>query len=157
MKKDKITIMFSRLFPTTHSRRGEPTRFIEQVMLGDKIHTIRRQYDKWRVLADKTHARRYDISLCQWAATPRRSKHHQVGLLDGRIGVQRIQLLYFADTDNIIATVDGNIDVAIETLAANDGLSVDDFKEWFFGKNRREYGNNEYNGCIIHFTDFRYS
>lgn len=145
--------MFSRLFPTTHSRCGEPTRFIENVMLGDKIHTIRRHYDKWKILADKTHEKRYAISLCQWSATPRRSKHKQIGLLDARIGVQRVQLLYFAETDNIIATVDGK-DVPVETLAANDGLSVDDFKEWFFGKNRT--GNDEFNGCIIHLTDFRY-
>lgn len=156
MRKEKITIMFSRLFPTTHTRRGEPTRFIEKVMLGDKIHTIRRHYDKWRVLADKTHEKRYDIALCQWAATPRRSKYNQIGLLDGRIGVQRVQLLYFADSDNVIATIDGNFDVPVETLAKNDGLSVDDFKDWFFGKNRRENGNDEFNGCIIHLTDFRY-
>ena len=153
MRKDKITIMFSRLFPTTHSRRGEPTRFIEKVMLGEKIHTIRRHFDKWKILADKTHEKRYSISLCQWAATPRRSKHREIGLLDSRIGVQRVQLLYFAESDNIIATVDGK-DVPVETLATNDGLSVEDFKEWFFGRNRTE--NDEYVGCIIHLTDFRY-
>lgn len=145
--------MFLRLFPTTHSRRGEPTRFIEKVMLGEKIHTIRRQYDKWKVLADKTHEKRYSISLCQWAATPRRSQHRQIGLLDSRIGVQRINMLYFAESDNIIATVDGH-DVPVETIAENEGLTLPDFKEWFFGKNRTE--NDEYNGCIIHLTEFRY-
>ena len=67
IRKDKITIMFSRLFPTTHSRRGEPTRFIEKVMLGEKIHQIRRNYDKWKILADKTNEKRYSISLCQCA------------------------------------------------------------------------------------------
>lgn len=146
--------MFSRMFPTTHSRRGEPTRFIEKVMLGEKIHCIRRQHDRWKHLAEKTEKSRYDISLCQWSATPRRSKPHQVGLFSGTIGVQRVQMLYFHETDNIIITVDGNIDVPVETMAANEGLSVNDFKEWFFGKNRT--GNDEYNGCIIHFTKFRY-
>lgn len=145
--------MFSRLFPTTHSRRGEHTHFIENVMTGDKIHTIRRQYDRWRVIADKTAARPYTIALCQWAATPRRSRYHQVAAINAVIGVQHVQMLYFANTDNIIVTVDGT-DVPVDEIARNDGMSVTDFKEWFFGRNRTE--NDEFNGCIIHFTDFRY-
>ena len=110
-------------------------------------------YIETRIRFDKMREKRYSISLCQWAATPRRSKHREIGLLDSRIGVQRVQLLYFAESDNIIATVDGK-DVPVETLAENDGLSVEDFKEWFFGRNRTE--NDEYVGCIIHLTDFRY-
>lgn len=152
-RKDKITIMFSRLFPTTHSRRGEPTRFIEKVMLGEKIHQIRRSYDKWKILADKTNEKRYSISLCQWAATPRRSKHVEIGLLESRIGVQRIVMQYNAKADSVLATVDDK-EVPIETLAENEGLSVNDFKDWFFGKNRDE--DATYNGCVVHLTEFRY-
>ena len=153
MAKRKITIMFSRLFPTTHTRRGEPTKFIEKVMLGEKIHTIRRQYDRWKHLADKCTDERCDIALCQWRATPRRSNHVQVGLLSSRIGVQRISMQYFPETDSIIATVDGQ-DIDPKIIAENEGLSFDEFKEWFFGRNRNEH--DEYNGCIIHLTDFRY-
>lgn len=145
--------MFSRLFPTTCTRRGEQTHFIEKVMLGEKIHTIRRQYDRWKIIADKTQERRFNIALCQWAATPRRSKVHQVGLLDSQIGVQRIKMKYFAASDDIVAIVDGK-EVSPVIIAENEGLEWNDFKEWFFGKNRTE--NAEYNGCIIHFTDTRY-
>ena len=153
MARKKITIMFSRMFPTTHSRRGEPTRFIEKVMLGEKIHLIRRQYDRWKHVADKCAETPYDIALCQWRATPRRSNHVQIGLMSTRIGVQRISMQYFPETDSIIATVDGQ-DLDTKIIAENEGLSLVDFKEWFFGKNRTEH--DEFNGCIIHFTDFRY-
>lgn len=154
MRKNKIVIMFSRLFPTTHSRRGEPTRFIEKVMLGDKIHTIRRQYDRWKYLAEKTNEKRYEISLCQWAATPRRSQHKQIALLKSQIGVQHISMEYDPETDKIMAIVDGtkNIDPAI--IAENEGLTLPEFKEWFFGKNQKDY--SVYKGAIIHMTDFRY-
>lgn len=36
--------------------------------------------------------------------------------------------------------------------AKNDGLSVEDFVEWFFGNNKE----NVFEGVVIHFTDFRY-
>ena len=38
----------------------------------------------------------------------------------------------------------------VEQLAANDGMTLDDFVSWFFKT------SNTFEGVIIHFTDFRY-
>lgn len=146
--------MFSRLFPTTHSRRGEQTKFIEKVMLGEKIHTIRRQYDRWKHVAEKCAGKPCEISLCQWRATPRRSNHVQVGLIEAQPGVQRLRMKYNPDSDSITAIVDDNKTVNPETLAENEGLTIDEFKEWFFGRNRNM--SQEFKGCILHLTQFRY-
>lgn len=55
MAQKKIVITVSRQFPKTKRRSGEPTQFREKLAKGEKIHTIRRNYDfggsilkKWR-------------------------------------------------------------------------------------------------------------
>lgn len=45
-----------------------------------------------------------------------------------------------------------NKKVSIHEVAKNDGLSVEDFVEWFFGNNKE----NVFEGVVIHFTGFRY-
>ena len=44
--------------------------------------------------------------------------------------------------------------VPIEDIANNDGLSVEDFVDYFFGKCGCK--SNIFEGVVIHFTDFRY-
>lgn len=39
-----------------------------------------------------------------------------------------------------------------QVQAANDGLSTEDFVNWFFGRNH----DNIFEGVVIQFTDFRY-
>jgi len=60
---------------------------------------------------------------------------------------------YDRKNDFVTAKI-GNSYVDVAELAKNDCLSVDDFKEWFFGKG--EHGNNFFEGIVIHFTPFRY-
>lgn len=58
----------------------------------------------------------------------------------------------YSSTDEVPQCwVDGK-HVSAYDLAKNDGLSVEDFTEWFFGCNK----GNVFDGVIIHFTDFRY-
>lgn len=58
----------------------------------------------------------------------------------------------YSSTDEVPQCwVDGK-QVSAYDLAKNDGLSVEDFTEWFFGCNK----GNVFDGVIIHFTDFRY-
>lgn len=58
--------------------------------------------------------------------------------------------MIYADANILMAKVDDKfVDPAI--IAKNDGLSLEDFIEWFFhGK------SGSFSGKIIHFTDYRY-
>jgi hypothetical protein len=45
-----------------------------------------------------------------------------------------------------------NKKVPVEVVAKNDGLSVENFVEWFFGNSK----SNVFEGVIVHFSSFRY-
>ena len=67
-----------------------------------------------------------------------------------KIGIQAVSLAYCFTDGVITSRIDGKPLEDIDTLSHNDGLSVDDFRSWFFAK------ENKFNGVIIHFTDLRY-
>lgn len=154
--KKKIIITLSRVFPVTHSRRGEPTGFASKLASGEKKHTIRRNYDLWKVNAEKMERGKFYLSIRQWSGKPYNSPQVEIAQRHNPICVQPIELYYHADNDTITAKIDGRewLDADCYTLAKNDGLSVQDFKEWFFGKVPKE--DKVFKGGIIHFTDFRY-
>ena len=154
--KKKIIITLSRLFPATHSRRGEPTDFASKLASGEKKHTIRKNYDQWKVNAEKMERSKFYLSIRQWSGRPYKSPQVEIAQRNNPIGVQPIELYYHADNDTITAKIDGRewLDADCYTIAKNDGLSVQDFKEWFFGKDPKE--DKVFTGVIIHFTDFRY-
>lgn len=155
MKRKKILITLSRVFPQTHSRRGQPTGFSDKLSAGIKIHTIRRNYDLWAVNAEKMNRGGFSLSVRQWIDKPYRSKQREIYTSDTPIGVERIRIEYRRKTDEIIAHVNGEF-VCAARLASNDGLSLDDFKDWFVGE-RRHNENYTFNGVVIHFTSFRYA
>lgn len=68
--KKKICITLSRVFPQTHSRRGQPTGFSDKLANGTKIHTIRNNYDLWAVNAEKMQTGKYLLSVRQWIDKP---------------------------------------------------------------------------------------
>lgn len=156
LMKKKIIITLSRVFPVTHSRRGEPTGFASKLASGEKKHTIRRNYDLWKVNAEKMERGKFYLSIRQWSGKPYNSPQVEIAQRHNPIGVQPVELYYHADNDTITAKIDGRewLDADCYTLAKNDGLSVQDFKEWFFGKDPKE--DKVFKGGIIHFTDFRY-
>lgn len=151
--KKKIIITLSRLFPVTHSRRGQPTDFASKLASGEKIHTIRKNYHQWQHNAEKMEQGNYVLSIRQWSGKPYNSPQVEIAQRSNPIGVQPIELRYHADNDTISATIDGR-EFDWSTIAKNDGLSVQDFKEWFFGKDPKE--DKVFKGGIIHFTDLRY-
>lgn len=143
MKTYVLTI--SKNFPLTHPRKGQPTEFIEKIVSGHKIHTIRENVELWTNRAKEVNEGRAIISIRQWSGKPYRSKQVEVGQYTS-IGVQTIELTllgYFIDTVES--------EVSTKVLAAFDGLSFEDFKAWFKGA----WKINEPK-VIIHFTDFRY-
>ena len=156
MEKKKIVITLSRVFPTTHSRKGQPTGFKEKLASGCKLHTIRGNFDQWNAIAEKMQRGGYCLSIRQWAGRPYNSPQVEIAHLDQPIGIQRIELHYHSENDTITARIDGRewIDADCYEIAKNDGLNTTDFKEWFFGRHPK--GDKVFHGVIIHFTDFRY-
>ena len=76
--RKKICITLSRVFPKTHNRAGEPTGFSDKLASGKKIHTIRRNYDLWRLNAEKMQRGGYALSIRQWIDKPYRSKQREI-------------------------------------------------------------------------------
>lgn len=55
-----------------------------------------------------------------------------------------------SDVEQPTVFIDGKRILNVEQLAANDGMTLDDFVSCFFKT------SNTFEGVIIHFTDFRY-
>lgn len=179
MKTQKIKryrLGVSRNFPTTHARKGEETFFPVKIMsalgkfndeLGNvtrasfidkKIHTIRSNYKLWAERMAEVQAGRAVIELFYWSGKPYHKDENGVGQVvfaildkDSGCGVQK---LYFSANGIDFLYTDfgknGAMSIPTETLAKNDGLSLDDFKAWF-----KKYDLSE-PMAIIHFTKFRY-
>lgn len=152
-EKKKQILTFSRVFPSSHSKAGQPTGFEDKRKAGSKIHTIRA--DKkgvWKKAEQAINSGRKYLSERVWTGRPYNSEQMEFGRQD-RIGLQSITMTYTSDDALPQAWVDGK-QVPVEQLAKNDGLSVEDFVEWFFGT--KLYSGNVFEGVIIHLTDFRY-
>jgi hypothetical protein len=166
MKAKKIVryrMPVSVKFPAKHKRSGEPTNFVEKIKASrglvqlngfSKIHTIRANYDLWAKCFEKINKGEAVLELYYWSGKPYNSKSVticQLGKDDG-IGMQKIEfdpkeiLKPFVEDVyiNNVSFIDS------ELIAKNDGLSLDDFKEWFKGYDISKQM------AIIHFTPFRY-
>lgn len=162
----KIVLTLSRVFPKTHPNAGQPTNFKERLhntvthRKGQwcKLHTIRRNYDLWKINADRMSRGNFVLCVRQWSARPYNSPQVEIERITHPIGVQRIRMYYNHQQDTITGYIDGDhpLECGVEQLAHNDGLTLQQFKDWFFGEDRRNNRNGVYEGVIIHFTNFRY-
>ena len=175
MKTYVITL--SRKFMKGHRKEGEPTFFKEKFMFGqqcqfcppkdrntnypecdeclrnsspEKYHTIRANYDLWAKRFEQIERGEACISVRQWTDKPYRSKQVEIARLgkDDGVGIQKLtcekiikETYYMADDIHCVTKVD---------LANNDGLSLNDWLDWFKDYNYKEPM------AIIHFTKFRY-
>ena len=105
--KKKIILTVSRMFPVTHSRKGEPTEFYSKLKFGQKIHTIRKNYDLWALNAEKMQRGDYYLSIREWSGKPYNSPQVEIHKVHTPIGVQSITLSYHADNDTVTAYIDG--------------------------------------------------
>ena len=149
----KAVLPLCKTFPASHKRAGEITDFEGKIERKEKIHTIR--YDEksiWEKRFAKIKAGLMYLALKEWTGRPYNSVQRDLfqKYREDEIGLQKIKMEYSEETDCITAQVDGKgVDPAI--IAKNDGLSLEDFIEWFFhGK------SGEFSGKVIHFTSFRY-
>lgn len=152
MKTYVITV--SRKFPTTHKRKGEPTRFLEKIDSREKKHTIRGSFELWKKRIDEVNRGEAVLSLRYWTGKPYASKQsiHREYTKDDGIGIQK--LLFLSKDKSVFGICLDYISEEhyhlqdTDSLATNDGLSLEDFKDWF--------KKPEFPMCIIHFTNFRY-
>lgn len=151
MDKKKVILTLCKVFPVTHSRAGEKTGFEQKLKNGIKKHTIRyNAKDVWdKRYNDISKSKKY-LSVREWNGRPYNSEQREFARYD-KIGLQKITMTYSSTDEVPQCWVDGK-QVSAYDLAKNDGLSVEDFTEWFFGCNK----GNVFDGVIIHFTDFRY-
>lgn len=162
MKTYVITL--SRVFPAKHKRAGEPTEFEEEFLAGQdmqrvrtfvrhkKLHTIRANYALWAKRFEKIAAGDACLSVREWMGAPYRSKQREIARLtkDDGVGLQQLTCL---DTNAYCfypCVRIENRDIDKVLVATNDGLSLDDWREWF-----KKYDLTK-PLAVIHFTKFRY-
>lgn len=144
----KANLVISRKFPVQHPRAGQTTGLIEKLLKGAKIHTIRDNIEYWADKVAKVNAGQMYISAKMWLDRPYNSPQQEMRRIT-KAGLQTIEMDY--RNGRLSVQIDGRKYTEFETLAGNDGLSLEDFIEWFFPD-----GRTHYKGAIIHFTNFRY-
>lgn len=162
MKTYVITL--SRHFLANHKRAGEETHFKEKFLLGQdltdydtpsmaKIHTIRANYPLWEKRIKEVQDGHAVLSIRQWTGKPYRSKQVEIATLTAGSGVGIQKLCFDKDKDGVPSLKYFNINgkyIDREMLANNDGLSKEDWQEWFRGYDLSKPL------AVIHFTKFRY-
>lgn len=156
MKTYVLTI--SRTFPAYHPRRVEETGFVEKIKAGEKLHTIRGNLALWQNRIAEVQAGTAVLSLRYWEGKPYNSPQVEFARLTAKDGVG-VQLVYIdLSIPNIPSfhpkylTRDIDGFPLVGSIPMNDGLSVEDFAEWFI-KGKYDLSQPM---AIIHFTPFRY-
>jgi len=164
----QIVIILSSQFMKDHPRSEEPTYFRESILLcledGEmpfimddgtalfpKCHTCRADYEGWVEKIEQVNRGEAVLRVVCWSGIAYRSKWLDIITLtkDDGIGVQKLgfssgKIDYpFIDFDKIT-------NLSINEISKNDGLLLQDFKDWFKGYDLSQPM------AIIHFTKFRY-
>ena len=150
MKTYYLTL--SKVFPSTHTKAGMNTCFEEKLRVY-KLHTIRANYDFWKKRFEQIAAGEACLSIRQWVGKPygKGSTQREIVRLtreDG-IGIQKLRI-YEHEPLPVVYADRYTTPVDWQELAANDGLSLNDWREWF-----KDYDLSK-PMAIIHFTPFRY-
>ena len=146
-----MIVSLCRVFPKGHRKAGEATDFEDKVKDGRKIHTIRYNgNDVWaKRYKDIMEGRKY-LSLRQWTGRPYNSEQREIAKVE-KIGLQKVTMTYSSGDSLPKVWIDGKPQ-DIEAVAKNDGMTVEEFVEWFFGNSKE----NIFEGVVIQFTDFKY-
>lgn len=172
-KMKAYVLMLSVVFPVTHPRKGEPTDFRTKLLSARyrqeggtlytasdgkcKLHTIRGNYDRWYKIFEQIYAGEACLSIRIWSGKPYASKQIEIARLTKEDGIG-IQLLCFAgnqtkkDRELHRPIVGGTREIDYRQLAMNDGLTVEDWEDWF---SNPDYDLRE-PMAIIQLTKFRY-
>lgn len=137
--------MISRVFPSYHKNKGELTRFEQKIRNKNKIHTIRANYEKWKRKIDQIKNGEAVLSIREWQGVPYHSKQNYLFYYNQEDALDVSKLT--KDENGYL--INDIIRVSEEELAKNDGLTLDEFQEWF-----KVFPSEPM--AIIHFSGFRY-
>lgn len=160
----KYRLPLSRIFPVKHPRKGESTDFYQQIQnalayqqghtengnLKQKLHTIRENVEYWEKRIDKINAGNAILEVYEWTGKPYRSAPKTLFSFDQHSGIGYQKAFIRTSTVGGILIPERNISVNSHIVAKNDGLSLQDFQDWFKKSDPTKAK------IIIHFTDFRY-
>lgn len=116
-----------------------------------KLHTIRANYTLWAKRFEMIAAGDACLSVREWMGAPYRSKQREIARLtaDDGVGIQKLRI-YEHEPLPVVYADRYTTPVDWQELATNDGLQLEDWKEWF-----KNYDLSK-PLAIIHFTNFRY-
>lgn len=149
-KVKKAIVTLSKVYPATHSHKGKPTGLRGKLESGEKIHTIRSNYDWWDKKMEAINDGRMYLSIREWSGKPYASHQNEICQIH-KIGLQKVVMTYDSNDDVPQVWIDGKY-IPIQEVCKNDGLDLNDFVEWFFAKSK----TNIFEGVCIQFTKFRY-
>ena len=155
-KKKTYIITLSKVFLQSHPRAGEKTNFREKYESGDKLHTLRANVKYWDDIIDKVNSGEGVLHVKQWSGKPYNSKQELVEILTS-VGKQLVRINPTGKGKYCVSNEGSQVGTYIkeEMLANNDGLSSQDFRDWFeIDKMKKQEKVME--AIIIHFTNFRY-
>jgi hypothetical protein len=148
--------IISPTFPSYHPKAGQNTGFEQGVLSGDKIHTIRANYKYWAPRIKEVAEGKAVLSVRRWSGIPYNSKQIEIVQItkDNCPGTQFISM-HKPNPDEIYWNIDDRrVKEQLGAVAKHDGLSLEDFRRWFFPKPNKK--DILFEGAIIHFTKFRY-
>src|SRR5690606_24794514 len=135
MKKLKTYVLtVSQVFPSYHPQKGQQTNFPRSILGLLKLHTIRQNYELWKKRIDEVNAGKAILSVRYWDGKPYKDKQKEFQQFDkdSGIDVQRLDRMCFINNTAFVDETGSNYTpVMLDTLADNDGLSLQQFKDWF--------------------------
>ena len=144
-EKKQVVLMIAKNFLAYHKRAGQATDFEIKIKEKDKNHTIRPNYEKWKEKIEEVKSGKAELVLKQWEGRPNHSTPNKLFIFDEKDDVEVSKLTKTADG----FFVNDAIKVEPEILAKNDGLSLQDFEDWF-----KVFPTEPM--ALIHFNSFRY-
>jgi hypothetical protein len=140
----------SRTFPKTHPRAGEPTYFVEKIYKSlasngfSSLKNVALSAKYWLIVdgfkpvnESKHHTIRAGkrwkvgdmISLRVWSGAPYKTKQIEFA----QVELKQVYDIYIGQFDQYSygITINGDGYGEMDVLAANDGLSLVDFQDWF--------------------------
>jgi len=141
-KRKNYVLIVSRKFLKEHPKSGFETNFVEKILNGKKVHTIRPNVEYWKKVLFEVQLGNAILSIRYWTGKPYISKQKIVANLTDEhcIGYEIINLKNIIKYDNEF----------LHLIASNDGLEVKDFLDWFKYEKLKEHQ------IIIHFSPMRY-
>lgn len=120
-----------------------------------KIHTIRINSDYWVKKCKQINEGSAELLLRQWKNRPYKDPQDKEFATLKKLGYQILKIEKFGQFASVSVFDEKRKKfkkIDLLSVAQHDGLSEEDFIDWFFPKNK----NGIISAYVLHFTDFRY-